>query len=47
MVGSLVGLLSLAACLLSVSCLPQEEMYSFVTLAEDQTTKKGVVVLEA
>ena len=25
----------------------QEEMYSFVTLAEDQNTKKGVVVLEA
>ncbi|EFN58366.1 hypothetical protein CHLNCDRAFT_20549 [Chlorella variabilis] len=24
-----------------------EEMFSFVTLAEDQTTKKGVVVLEA
>lgn len=26
---------------------PQEEMFSFVTLAEDQNTKKGVVVLEA
>ena len=25
----------------------QEEMYSFVTLADDQNTKKGVVVLEA
>lgn len=25
----------------------QEEMYSFVTLAEDQNVKKGVVVLEA
>ncbi|KAI3428810.1 hypothetical protein D9Q98_007627 [Chlorella vulgaris] len=24
-----------------------EELYSFVTLAEDQSTKKGVVVLEA
>lgn len=24
-----------------------EEMYSLVTLAENQTTKKGVVVLEA
>ena len=29
------------------SLVPQEEMYSFVTLAEDQNTKKGVVVLEA
>lgn len=28
-------------------CRTQEEMFSFVTLAEDQTTKKGVVVLEA
>jgi hypothetical protein len=27
--------------------LLQEEMFSFVTLADDQTTKKGVVVLEA
>lgn len=27
--------------------VPQEEMYSFVTLAEDQNSKKGVVVLEA
>lgn len=30
-----------------LSSLPQEEMFSLVTLAEDQTTKKGVVVLEA
>lgn len=27
--------------------LSQEEMFSLVTLAEDQNTKKGVVVLEA
>lgn len=27
--------------------LLQEEMFSLVTLAEDQNTKKGVVVLEA
>lgn len=42
----------------AVACLPtclphlpplleQEEMFSLVTLAEDQNTKKGVVVLEA
>lgn len=27
--------------------LVQEEMYSFVTLAEDPNVKKGVVILEA